>query len=667
MESLLGQTLHGKYRIDELIGRGGMGSVYKAEHLGTGRPVAVKTILPRLVTDSSSIERFRREARAAGRLRHPNIVDVTDFGVAPVGDQEVAYLVMEYLEGSTLRALLERSATLSLEVVVDLVEQIALALDAAHALGIVHRDLKPDNIWLIPDPRGGYVVRILDFGIAKLREPGDVVVADTGSALTRPDVGERAVAVRPARALGSDVTVPLAQTDAETAIRVSADEATVSRGASDAPLRDGESSDAPTEVRARSDAPTAIQPSARTSSDAGDPADEPTTLRSGTGPSHGAQLTGMGTTLGTPAYMSPEQCRSEHVDARSDVYSLGIVAWQALAGRRPFEGSYLDLLQKQLEEMPPRVDEVNARVPRRVGEAIAVAMAKSPDGRYSSAGAMAGSIRVASEGPTVILRRSMALYLERFDAFLRISIRCATPAMAVLALEVVGLVVFVLLLQAGVGKQDEFRYKLILGVAVQVVSVMSAVLWSLVTLMNHAVFASVVGILRRRPIDEIDIDEVFADVKQRIGLNSDASLVRTTARMVGYYVKAELKAPAGQGDLAFQIAFHEGRSADEIRERCVTLARTTKRSYDWIRGFILASMLVPPVVEAAVVFSIGSLFHLQVTLAAAVAALVSIMLVPLNAMLINPGLSPSLAVLYFRARQALGESVGLSAVVPSRL
>ena len=154
MESLLGQTLHGKYRIDELIGRGGMGSVYKAEHLGTGRPVAVKTILPRLVTDSSSIERFRREARAAGRLRHPNIVDVTDFGVAPVGDQEVAYLVMEYLEGSTLRALLERSATLSLEVVVDLVEQIALALDAAHALGIVHRDLKPDNIWLIPDPRG---------------------------------------------------------------------------------------------------------------------------------------------------------------------------------------------------------------------------------------------------------------------------------------------------------------------------------------------------------------------------------------------------------------------------------------------------------------------------------------------------------------------------------
>lgn len=122
--TLAGVVLDGKYRIGHIIGQGGMGAVYQARHVGTERPVAVKVLLSSLVRSPDAVERFRREAKAAGRLRHPNIVDVTDFGIAPVGEQSVAYLVMEYLEGSTLRRLLEERGALPVEIVVGVVEQI---------------------------------------------------------------------------------------------------------------------------------------------------------------------------------------------------------------------------------------------------------------------------------------------------------------------------------------------------------------------------------------------------------------------------------------------------------------------------------------------------------------------------------------------------------------
>src|SRR5687768_10565931 len=110
--ALIGAVLDGKYRITRMIGHGGMGAVYQAQHLGTERPVAVKVLLSTLLRSSEAVERFRREAKAAGRLRHPNIVDVTDFGVAQVDGQDVAYLVMEYLEGFTLRRLIEERGAL---------------------------------------------------------------------------------------------------------------------------------------------------------------------------------------------------------------------------------------------------------------------------------------------------------------------------------------------------------------------------------------------------------------------------------------------------------------------------------------------------------------------------------------------------------------------------
>src|SRR5690242_16197349 len=167
---LIGQTLDEKYQIERELGRGGMGSVYLATHLGTERPVAVKVIAPQFMERAEFVERFRREARAAGRLRHPNVVDVTDFGFATTDAGQVAYLVMEYLDGCTLGEILDEEKNLPVSWSLDILEQVCSAVHEAHQQGIIHRDLKPDNIWLEPNQRGGYTVKVLDFGIAKLEE-----------------------------------------------------------------------------------------------------------------------------------------------------------------------------------------------------------------------------------------------------------------------------------------------------------------------------------------------------------------------------------------------------------------------------------------------------------------------------------------------------------------
>ena len=166
----VGQVLDEKYRLERLLGRGGMGAVYLATHLGTERYVALKLITPQFMRNEEFVARFKREARAAGRLRHPNVVDVTDFGFAHAGGEAVAYLVMEYLDGCTLGDILTEEKQLPLEWVVDILEQVCSAVHEAHQQGIVHRDLKPENIWLEPNGLGGYRVKVLDFGIAKLAE-----------------------------------------------------------------------------------------------------------------------------------------------------------------------------------------------------------------------------------------------------------------------------------------------------------------------------------------------------------------------------------------------------------------------------------------------------------------------------------------------------------------
>src|SRR5215213_25883 len=170
LEQYVGEILDEKYRLEHQLGQGGMGAVYLATHLGTERYVALKLISPQFMRNNEFVERFKREARAAGRLRHPNVVDVTDFGFARVTAGQVAYLVMEYLDGCTLGDILAEEKQLPLEWVADILEQVCSAVHEAHQQGIIHRDLKPDNIWLEPNRLGSYRVKVLDFGIAKVGE-----------------------------------------------------------------------------------------------------------------------------------------------------------------------------------------------------------------------------------------------------------------------------------------------------------------------------------------------------------------------------------------------------------------------------------------------------------------------------------------------------------------
>ena len=187
LDHYVGQVLDEKYRLERLLGRGGMGAVYLATHLGTERYVALKLITPQFMRNEEFVARFKREARAAGRLRHPNVVDVTDFGFAHAGGEAVAYLVMEYLDGCTLGDILKEERQLPLEWVVDILEQVSSAVHEAHQQGIVHRDLKPENIWLEPNRLGGYRVKVLDFGLARPpldRQP--ITAGPTREPLTDP-------------------------------------------------------------------------------------------------------------------------------------------------------------------------------------------------------------------------------------------------------------------------------------------------------------------------------------------------------------------------------------------------------------------------------------------------------------------------------------------------
>jgi hypothetical protein len=181
-DDLTAHVIDGKYRVEQQLGRGGMGAVYLATHLGTDRRVALKVIHAALASDPAYLARFRREARACGRLHHPNIVDVTDFDVCQHGDGQLAYLVMEYLDGCTLGNVLDNEPVPPVAWTIDILEQVSSAVEVAHREGILHRDLKPDNIWLEPNRRGGYSVKVLDFGLAR-------VAGSEGATSDPPPVG----------------------------------------------------------------------------------------------------------------------------------------------------------------------------------------------------------------------------------------------------------------------------------------------------------------------------------------------------------------------------------------------------------------------------------------------------------------------------------------------
>jgi tRNA A-37 threonylcarbamoyl transferase component Bud32 len=178
----IGSQIAGKYRLEMILGRGGMGTVYRATHTWTGRPVAVKLLHHEHAHDAASVSRFLREARAAAAVRHPNAVDVLDMGQDETG---AAYLVLEYLEGDTLAAHLAQGR-MAVDEVVRCFVPILEALEELHKAGVVHRDLKPANVFLARAVRGGIIPKLLDFGVAKVLEANSSLVTTTGIVVGTP-------------------------------------------------------------------------------------------------------------------------------------------------------------------------------------------------------------------------------------------------------------------------------------------------------------------------------------------------------------------------------------------------------------------------------------------------------------------------------------------------
>ncbi|MFZ1700224.1 MAG: serine/threonine-protein kinase [Pyrinomonadaceae bacterium] len=428
-----GQTLDGKYQMTRELGKGGMGTVYLATHLGTERPVAVKIISPEFMQRTEFVERFRREARAAGRLRHPNVVNVTDFGFAETDEGQVAYLVMEYLDGCTLGEILDEEKNLPVGWTLNILEQVCSAVHEAHKQGIIHRDLKPDNIWLEPNQRGGYTVKVLDFGIAKLEEhimPDGGEVPEEFKRSTHTHVGAAKATFAGADADGTriDGIFDTQIANAPTVAKDSDKGGTLISEASTVLLAQPASENATAIYDSGANVADQDTIGTRVSNPSGvrdSAAGKSTTARSLYDDSGSAELTRVGAVLGTPLYMSPEQCRGEHLDARSDIYSLAVIAYQMLSGEPPFKGDFKDVMEshKSVEPAPLKAKHVR----RKMRKAIHAALEKDPDDRPETAEAFASVMRSRSEGIWQLLSRTLVLYSEHLPKYLMLSLFFSIP------------------------------------------------------------------------------------------------------------------------------------------------------------------------------------------------------------------------------------------------
>ncbi len=181
---LVGHVIGGRYRVVSHLGEGGMGQVYLAEHVRMKRKSAIKIMRPALVGDAEALQRFTREAENASKISHPNVASIFDFGET---DDGLVYLAMEFVDGEALAATLKREVALHPVVAADIIGQAADALQAAHDLGILHRDFKPDNLMLTKRADGTFVVKLVDFGIARMMEKGAQQVTRTGFAVGTPE------------------------------------------------------------------------------------------------------------------------------------------------------------------------------------------------------------------------------------------------------------------------------------------------------------------------------------------------------------------------------------------------------------------------------------------------------------------------------------------------
>ncbi|MGB9459022.1 MAG: serine/threonine-protein kinase [Bryobacteraceae bacterium] len=371
---MIGEILDAKYRIDKQLGAGGMGNVYLATHLGTTRVVAVKVIAPRWAAEPQFLGRFQREAQACGRLRHPNIVNVTDFGIAKAASGDMPYLVMEFLDGQTLSNFQKANPKITLPLIADLLDQIGLALAEAHRHGIVHRDLKPDNIWLEPNGRGGYTVKVLDFGVAKVN-----LLADWVPRLKEmPEVSAAEIASSRPMVPGDEL---------ETALIDMTDE--------------------PRSAKVRSRAEEAETVAIAVT---------PSGPSSGSFDSDPSAQTMPGSLVGTPAYMSPEQALGEEIDFRSDIYSLAVVAYSLVYGELPFTGKPGELSESHQTRSP--LPSASARkIPRDVSDAILAGLARNPADRPASAIVFTRRFHNGVDAEFLALRRSKAFLLQHLTAY----------------------------------------------------------------------------------------------------------------------------------------------------------------------------------------------------------------------------------------------------------
>jgi eukaryotic-like serine/threonine-protein kinase len=314
----LGVVIADRYRIDHLLGTGAMGRVYRAEQTTLGKPFAIKILSPQLTHDPDSQARFANEAHNAASLNHPNVVSVLDYGRTPEG---VTYLVMEHIEGRSLEQIILEDFPLPRERVADLILQILAALTEAHGLGILHRDLKPENILVQSLRTRGELLKVLDFGIAKLMD-------DAPNARARPG------------------------------------------------------------------------------------------------------LTSQGIVCGTPEYMSPEQACGLKLDQRSDLYAVGVILYQMLTGRPPFESEVaVEILHRHIHEQPVAPSMVLGCEPDPLEAVCLRALEKNREQRFADAAEFREAIVEATRsGSQAQLRCTNCS--ERLRAADRFCPACGTPAPA---------------------------------------------------------------------------------------------------------------------------------------------------------------------------------------------------------------------------------------------
>ena len=599
-KGVVDQVLDGKYQIENLLGKGGMGSVYLATHIGTGRPVAVKVIAPEFMQRAEFVERFRREAKAAGRLRHPNVVDVTDFGFARTeNDEDVAYLVMEYLDGCTLGEVLDEEKQLPVGFSIDILEQVCSAVEEAHNQGIIHRDLKPDNIWLEPNQRGGYTVKVLDFGIAKLEEAAFADIGDAGSsyissgsetrinpkqqtfadddnAATIADqkdtvISENKTVSLESNTLGSEAGTMIQETGTDEKPSVDSDGGTVLLPSGKTRLIKPEENKA-TQVFAK-----------------GLDTDEP--------PKDGidtANLTRVGAVMGTPLYMSPEQCRGEKLSRQSDIYSLAVIIYQMLSGKLPFEGDYLKVMEGHKNSEPPPL--VAKKAPKKLKGIVMQALSKDAEDRPETADAFANKVRSNSEGLGTLLRKATVIYSERLPTFLSLAFLVFLPLIA-LTFARVG---FGFLFGFGVIENTSLATGINVGFAIvsffaQIVT--AALLVGMTTW--------IVGQTLAYPLKPIRIRAAFSELKKRWKALAGTVTVSTLISLIGlafcflpgiwFSARYMLIAPS------IMMENISGRAAFR---RSVEL---TKRSFRTVFATALLVYIVPGVLAIAIGLSIASI------------------------------------------------------------